>query len=104
MAKRSRFSPEVRERAVRLVAESEPSHPSHWAAVVSVAEKIGCSAETLRSWGRQAERNTSLRACRCAVYEAARQVHPERWSGAICAWTARDVVILTRPRKQETHN
>ena len=62
MAKGSRFSPEVRERAVRLVAESEPSHPSHWAAVVSVAEKIGCSAETLRSWERQAERDTGKRA------------------------------------------
>lgn len=47
---------------MRLVAESEASHPSHWAAVVAVSEKIGCSAETLRSWERQAERNAGKRA------------------------------------------
>ena len=62
MGKKSRFSPEVRERAMRLVAESEDSHPSHWAAVVAVAEKIGCSAETLRSWEREVERNAGKRA------------------------------------------
>jgi len=47
---------------MRLVAESEDNHPSHWAAVVSVAEKIGCSAETLRGWEREAERNAGKRA------------------------------------------
>ena len=54
---KSRFSPEVRERAVRLLLEQEPAHPSRWAAMVSVASKIGCSAETLRKWVRQAERD-----------------------------------------------
>jgi transposase-like protein len=59
---KSRFSPEVRERAVRLLLEQEPAHPSRWAAMVSVASKIGCSAETLRKWVRQAERDAGERA------------------------------------------
>ncbi len=46
---------------MRLVAESEDSHPSRWAAVVAVSEKIGCSAETLRSWEREAERSAGKR-------------------------------------------
>ena len=61
MGRRSRFSPEVRERAVRLVMETEDEHPSQWAAIQSIAVKIGCSAETLRSWVRQAERDAGRR-------------------------------------------
>ena len=53
----SRFSPEVRERAVRMVLEHQDAHGSQWAAIGSIAEKIGCSAETLRHWMRQAERD-----------------------------------------------
>jgi transposase len=55
MARPSRFSAEVRERAVRMVFEHTQDHASQWAAVTSIAEKIGCAAETLRSWVRQAE-------------------------------------------------
>src|SRR5215470_16488410 len=56
-----RFSPEVRERAVRIVLEHQKEHDSQWAAIVSIAEKIGCSAETLRNWVRQAERDQGRR-------------------------------------------
>jgi transposase len=50
MAKRSRFSPEVRERAVRMVYEHGGEHASQWAAITSIASKIGCSAQTLSNW------------------------------------------------------
>jgi transposase len=50
-----RYSPEVRERAVRMVFEHEHAHASQWAAIVSFAGKIGCTPETLRSWVRRAE-------------------------------------------------
>jgi len=61
MKKPSRFSPEVRERAVRMVQEHANEHESEWAAISSIAEKIGCSAETLRNWVRQAERDQGRR-------------------------------------------
>jgi len=56
-----RYSPEVRERAVRLVFAHEGEHSSQWAAISSIAEKIGCASETLRNWVRQAERDTGRR-------------------------------------------
>ncbi len=61
MNKRTRYSPEIRERAVRLVFEHESEHESQWAAIGSVAAKIGCTAETLRKWVRQAERDLGRR-------------------------------------------
>jgi transposase len=56
-----RYPAEVKERAVRLVFESEDRHESQWAAIRSVAEKIGCSAEGLRKWVRQAEHDGGRR-------------------------------------------
>jgi len=50
-----RYSPEVRERAIRMVFEHEQSHESQWAAIESIAAKIGCTPETLRRWVRQSE-------------------------------------------------
>jgi transposase len=50
-----RYSPEVRERAVRLVREAGTEHSSQWSAIQSIAAKIGCTTETLRRWVRQAE-------------------------------------------------
>jgi transposase len=57
-----KYSPEVRERAVRMVFEHEGDHASQWAAIGSIAAKIGCTAETLRGWVRQAERDQGKRA------------------------------------------
>jgi len=61
MNKTSKFSPEVRERAVRLVSECREEHPSQWAAVVSIAAKIGCKPQTLLGWVRQHEKDTGQR-------------------------------------------
>lgn len=61
MTTTKRYSPEVRERAVRMVLENEREYSSQWTAIVSIASKIGCSAETLRTWVRQAEIDTGRR-------------------------------------------
>ncbi len=57
----NRFSPEVRQRAVRMVLDHGGDHASQWAAIGSIAAKIGCTAETLRKWVRQAERDAGQR-------------------------------------------
>ncbi len=61
MKTKNKYSPKVRERAVRMVFEHEDEYSSQWTVIQSIAQKIGCSPETLRQWIRQAERNEGLR-------------------------------------------
>lgn len=61
MRKSPKFSPEVIERAVRMVFDAKDQYPSQWAAIESIAGKIGCTAETLRKWVRQGERDSGAR-------------------------------------------
>jgi transposase-like protein len=56
-----RYSPEVRERAVRMVLEQQTEHISQWATIQSIASKLGCTSETLRRWVRQTERDQGIR-------------------------------------------
>src|ERR671921_411605 len=56
------YSPEIRERAVRMVFDHQGEHASQYEAIRSIAQKIGCSGETLRNWVRQAERDQGQRA------------------------------------------
>ncbi len=61
MGRQSKYPVELRERAVRLVFEQRGQYPSEWAAIQSIAEKVGCLGETLRQWVRQAERDEGKR-------------------------------------------
>src|SRR5512141_1575202 len=61
MRRSPKFSPEVMERAVRMVFDAKDQYPSQWAAIESIAAKIGCTSETLRRWVRQGERDGGLR-------------------------------------------
>ena len=61
MKTETRYSPEVRERAVRMVLDQQNQHESQWAAMVSIAAKIGCTTETLRRWVRRHERDHGIR-------------------------------------------
>ncbi|BEQ15850.1 transposase [Desulfoferula mesophila] len=62
MSKRIRYSPEVKERSVRMLLEHQDEYSSQWQAICSIASKIGCTGETLRSWLHQAERDQGVRA------------------------------------------
>ena len=61
-SKSPKYSPEVRERAVRMVFDHASDYPSQWAAITSISGKIGCSTQTLANWVKQAERDTGKRA------------------------------------------
>jgi len=57
----NKFSPEVRERAVRLVLDNEAQHPSRWQAIMSIAAKFGCTPQTLNDWVKKAEVDSGRR-------------------------------------------
>ena len=61
MGRPSKYAPEVKERAIRMVREHRPEYPSQWAAITSIATKLGCTTETLRRWVQQAERDAGER-------------------------------------------
>ena len=61
MSKANRYSPEVRERAVRMVFEHERNYESRWATLVSISHKIGCTPETLRTWVKQSDVDSGRR-------------------------------------------
>ena len=88
MRKRIRYSPEVRERSVRMVFEHEREYDSQWSAIVSIATKIGCTPETLRKWVRQAEVDTGRRGGvtsdeRIRIKDLEREVHELRRTNEI---------------------
>jgi transposase-like protein len=90
----TKYSPEVRERAVRMVREHQGEHDSEWATIVSIAGKIGCTAETLRRWIRQADKNSGQR-------EGVTTAGPSgsrRWSGR-CGSCARRTKFYARHRR-----
>lgn len=62
MSRASRYSPEFRERAVRMLQEQQDQHASQWAALNSIAGKVGCTAETLRKWVKQADIDQGMQA------------------------------------------
>lgn len=61
MKRQPQYSSELRERAVRMVLDLQAQHETQWSAIASIAEKIGCTKETLRRWVRQAERDSGVR-------------------------------------------
>ncbi len=94
MTKNTRFSPEVRQRAVRMVLESQGEYDSQWATICSIAPKIGCTPETLRVWVRQHERDTGGGDGGLTTAERQRLVYSP---STIAPTLARPVLLLEKP-------
>ena len=89
----SKFSPEVRERAVRLALDNEVQHPSRWQAVVSIAAKIGCTPQTLNDWVKKAEVDSGRRG-----EWTEHGGHPARFLFATVSRPSRTAALLTATR------
>ena len=76
----NRYSPELRDRAVRLVLNPQGGHETQWVAIVSVSSKVGCSAETLRKWVRRAERDSGVRPGLTSDVSGSRRWKGRTWS------------------------
>ena len=102
--RKSKFSPEVVERAVRMVFDAKDQYPSQWAAIESIATKIGCTPETLRRWVRQGERDSGVRegpttSDQQRVKELEREVRELRRANEILKLTSAFVSELVRRLK-----
>lgn len=96
MKKQARYSPEVIERAARMVYEASSEYESQWAAIESIAAKIGCTSETLRRWVRQNERDTGQRpgpstAGQERIRALEREVRELRKRTKSCVWRHRRI-------------
>lgn len=87
MARPSRYSPEVREQAVRMAFECEHEHSSQWAAILSIAQKMGCTPETLRTWVRRSERTKF--SARRRIFSPKRSSTGDRDDDSVCQRTPR---------------
>ena len=74
MNRSKRYSPEIRERAVRMVFEHQSEYESEWAAMCSISSKIGCTAETLRKWVRRSETDQGSGLCHRCIFPAHRRL------------------------------
>ena len=101
------YSPEVRERAMRLVLEGGGDHPTQWAAISSVSAKSGCTAETLRKWVRHAERDGGQRpgptSADCERIKALERENRElRWANEILRKASAYFVMAELDRRLRT--
>jgi transposase-like protein len=89
MSKTTKISPEVIDLSVRMVYESQLQHESQWAAIVSIADKIGCTAQALRRWVRQHETNTRQRLGLSKQEQQRTKGHAERPVDVLAAHAAK---------------
>ena len=78
MNRSKRYSPEIRERAVRMVFEHQSEYESEWAAMCSISSKIGCTAETLRKWVRRSETDQGSGLCHQCIFPTHRRLAVSR--------------------------